>query len=57
MLVYMYVQDFPGGSDGKESACNVRNQSLIPGSGMAIHANILGAYLVSQIVLEKFLNR
>ena len=56
MLVYMYVQDFPGGSDGKESACNVRNQSLIPGSGMAIHANILGAYLVSQIVLEKFLN-
>ena len=33
MLVYMYVQDFPGDSDGKESACNVRDQGLIPGSG------------------------
>ena len=25
--------DFPGGSDGKESACNVRDLGLIPGSG------------------------
>ena len=33
MLVYMYVQDFPGSSEGKESACNVRNQGLITGSG------------------------
>ena len=24
---------FPGGSDGKESACNAGDQSLIPGSG------------------------
>ena len=24
---------FPGGSDGKESACNARDLSLIPGSG------------------------
>ena len=24
---------FPGGSDGKESACNARDQRLIPGSG------------------------
>ena len=24
---------FPGGSDGKESACNVGDQGLIPGSG------------------------
>ena len=23
----------PGGSDGKESACNARDQGLIPGSG------------------------
>ena len=29
---YYYLQ-FPGGSDGKESACNVRNPCLIPGSG------------------------
>ena len=25
--------DFPGGSDGKESACNVGDVSLIPGLG------------------------
>ena len=25
--------DFPGGADGKESACHVGNPSLIPGSG------------------------
>ena len=25
-------KDFPGGSDGKESACNVGNLGLIPGS-------------------------
>jgi len=24
---------FPGGSDGKESACNAENLGLIPGSG------------------------
>ena len=26
---------FPGGSDGKESACNVGDMGLIPGSGRA----------------------
>ena len=26
-------EGFPGGSDGKESACNARDQRLIPGSG------------------------
>ena len=34
---YSYVpctmRGFPGGSDGKESACNAGNPSLIPGSG------------------------
>ena len=30
MLIY---QGFPGGSDGKESACNTGDQGLIPGSG------------------------
>ena len=25
--------DFPGGSDGKESACNAGDQGSIPGSG------------------------
>ena len=26
-------KDFPGGSDGKESSCNVEDRGLIPGSG------------------------
>ena len=32
---------FPGGSDGKESACNVRDLSLIPGLGrsLGVHMN------------------
>ena len=29
----MANKGFPGGSDGKESACNVGDQSSIPGSG------------------------
>ena len=39
--------DFPGSSDGKESACNAGDSGLIPGSGrslekgMAIHSSIL----------------
>ena len=38
---------FPGGSDGKESACNAGDLGLIPGweyaleEGMAIHSSIL----------------
>ena len=27
------MRDFPGGSEGKESACNTGNLGLIPGSG------------------------
>ena len=27
------MQEFPGGSDGKESACNAGDLSSIPGSG------------------------
>ena len=30
---------FPGGSDGKESACNAGDQSLIPGSGRSGEGN------------------
>ena len=29
----VYMNRFPGGSDGKASACNVGEQSLIPGLG------------------------
>ena len=32
--IYLYRErDFPGGSDGKESACNAGDLGLIPGSG------------------------
>ena len=40
--------DLPGGSDGKESACNAGDLGLIPGwedtleQGMATHSSILG---------------
>ena len=40
-------QGFPGGSDGKASACNAGDQGSIPGSGrplekeMATHSSIL----------------
>ena len=30
--IFLYEWDFPGGSDGKESACNVQDPGLIPGS-------------------------
>ena len=30
---FMYCRGFPGGLDGKESACNPGNQGSIPGSG------------------------
>ena len=40
-----HLMDFPGGSDGKESACNAGDQGSIPGLGrspaMATHSSIL----------------
>ena len=30
VTVYVYIQDFPGGSDGRESACNVGGPGSIP---------------------------
>ena len=47
--IQMIPGGFPGGSDGKESACNLGDPSLIPGSGrsdplekgMATHYSIL----------------
>ena len=29
----LFIHSFPGGSDGKESACNAGDPGLIPGSG------------------------
>ena len=42
-----FQSGFPGGSDGKESACSVRELGSLPGledsleEGMATHTNIL----------------
>ena len=33
MLILLHVEGFPGGSDGKESACSAGNPNSIPGSG------------------------
>ena len=48
ILVHLLIyQGFPGGSDGKESACNAGDPSSIPGlgrslgEGMAAHSSIL----------------
>ena len=44
---YTIFRDFPGGSNGKESACNAGDPDLIPGSGRSpgegngIHSSIL----------------
>ena len=49
---------FPGGSDGKESACNVRDPGLIPGSGRSPGEKVgyslqySWASLVAQMVKE-----
>ena len=46
MICQNYIK-FPGGSDGKESACNAGDPGLIPGSGrslekeMATHSSTL----------------
>ena len=47
LLYNHFPGGFPGGSDGKESACNARDMSSIPGwedtleKGMATHFSIL----------------
>ena len=33
LILLIVPRDFPGGSEGKESACNARDPVLIPGSG------------------------
>ena len=45
--MYSILLGFPGGSDGKESACNAGDQGSVPGlrklpgEGNAMHARIL----------------
>ena len=33
IYIYMHIYGFPGSSAGKESTCNSRDPSLIPGLG------------------------
>ena len=33
LICFVYFGDFPGGSDGKESACNAGDWGSIPGLG------------------------
>ena len=46
---------FPGGSDGKESACNVGDQGLIPGLGRSLGKG--GGYTLQYSFLENPMDR
>ena len=47
MTMHFIILSFPGGSDGKESACNAEDPGSIPGLGkspgkeMATHSSVL----------------
>ena len=44
MYVHIYIWGFPGGSDGKETDCNVGDLGSIPGLGRSPrggHGNLL----------------
>ena len=46
---------FPGGSDGKEFACNFRDPGLIPGSGTSPGEE--NGYPLQYSCLENFMHR
>ena len=56
LCVFMHMRGFPGSSAGKESACNARDPSSIPGMGRSTREGIddplqySGASLVAQLV-------
>ena len=41
-LTCQYVKGSPGGSDGKEFACNARDTGLIPGLGRCKYVSLHG---------------
>ena len=49
------MSDFPGGSEGKESACNTGNPGLIPGSGKSPGEG--NGYSLQYSCLENFMDR
>ena len=52
---FQWSWGFSGGSDGKESACNARDQGLIPGSGRSLGEG--NGYPLQYSCLENSLNR
>ena len=46
---------FPGGSDGKESACNVGDLGSIPGPGISPREG--NGYLLQYFCVENFMDR
>ena len=53
LCIYLYL--FPGGSDGKKSACNVGGQSLIPGLGRSTRAG--NGYSLQYSCLENSMDK
>ena len=51
----MTLKGLPGGSDGKESACDVEDLSLISGSGRSSGEG--NGYLLQYSCLENFMDR
>ena len=51
----MYKTGFPGGSDGKESACNAGDVGLIPESGRSPGGG--NGYPLQYSCLENFMDR
>ena len=49
------ILGFPGGSDGKEYACNAEDRSLIPGSGRSPEEG--KGYPLQYSCLENFMDR
>ena len=52
---YVPAVDFPGGSDGKESACNAGDLGSIPGSGKSPGEG--NGYPLHYSCLENFMDR
>ena len=52
---YTHTMGFPGGSDGKESACNVRNMDSIPRLGRSLGEG--NGYSLQYSCLENSMDR
>ena len=55
MAKYTYSLDFPGGSNGKESACNAEGPGLIPGLGRSPRKG--NDYLLQDSCLDNSMDR